>query len=86
MTLMAVKKLSIALDEKIANEAAEAAEEAGLSLSAWISRAADEALSIRRGLIAVDEWEAEHGAPSEELVAEVDAEIERLFGPDPRRS
>lgn len=55
---MAVEKLSISLDEAAAAAAREAAEAEGLSLSAWLSRAA--AAAIEAGLRAVREWEAEH--------------------------
>lgn len=58
---MTVRKLSVALDHSIAAAAAEAAARAGLSLSAWLNRAAENELAIERGLIAVSEWEAEHG-------------------------
>lgn len=57
---MAVEKLSISLDEAAAAAAREAAEAEGLSLSAWLSRAAVAAAAIEAGLRAVREWEAEH--------------------------
>ena len=71
MLVMAVKKLSIALDENVAERAREAAEEEGMSLSAWVSTTLDRALRIRDGLAAVAEFEAEkrrlaaiYGAPA----------------------
>ncbi|HZD52197.1 MAG TPA: hypothetical protein VE175_04065 [Woeseiaceae bacterium] len=63
---MRVKKLSVALDEQVAEAAAASAERHGLSLSAWLNRAAENALAIDDGLGAVAEWEAEHGALSAE--------------------
>jgi len=48
---------------------AEAAAE-GVSVSAWMTAAARRALLVRDGMVAVAEWEAEHGAIS---VAELDA-------------
>jgi hypothetical protein len=84
MTTMAVRKLSVALEEQVANEAAEAAEEAGLSLSAWLNKAAADALAIRDGLAAVAEFEAEHGAFTDEEMAEAHAELDRVLGPAPR--
>jgi hypothetical protein len=69
---MAVKKLSIALDGEVAEAASRAAERAGLSLSAWLNDAAENALAIERGLEAMREWEAEHGAFTDEEVAEAD--------------
>lgn len=58
---MAVRKLSVALDESIAERAAQAAERHGLSLSAWLSAAAGRALLIEDGLAAVQAWEHDHG-------------------------
>ena len=59
---MGVRKLSVALDEQVADAAVASAERHGLSLSAWLNRAAENALAIEDGLAAVAEWEAEHGA------------------------
>ena len=67
---MSVRKLSIALDEQVADAAVASAERQGLSLSAWLNRAAENALAIEDGLAAVAEWEAEHGAlTAKELAA-----------------
>jgi hypothetical protein len=71
--VMAVKKLSVALDEQVADAAAASAERHGLSLSAWLNRAAENALAIEDGLAAVAEWEAEHGALTEEELRAADA-------------
>ncbi len=57
---MAVTKLSVALDERVASAARAAATRDGVSLSAWLSRAAGQAVRIDEGLRAVAEWEAEH--------------------------
>jgi hypothetical protein len=70
---MAVKKLSVALDEQVADAAAASAERHGLSLSAWLNRAAENALAIEDGLTAVAEWEAEHGALTDEELRAADA-------------
>jgi hypothetical protein len=72
MSVMAVKKLSVALEESVAEQAAQAAEREGLSLSAWLNAAAERALHIQDGLAAVAEWEAEHGSPTEEQLAWAD--------------
>jgi len=58
---MTVKKLSVALDESVAEGARWAAERHGVSLSAWLNSAAERALIVERGVAAVQEWEAEHG-------------------------
>lgn len=59
---MAVSKISIALDPHVAEAANESARRMGMSLSAWLNRAAENALAIEDGLRAVSEWEDEHGA------------------------
>lgn len=61
---MTVEKLSVALDQRVAAAARRAAARAGLSLSAWLSQAADRAARIDEGLLGVAEWEAAHGALS----------------------
>ena len=77
MEAMAVKKLSVALDETVAREAAFAAEKKGLSLSAWLNAAAERALLIEGGLAAMAEWEAEDGPPAAEDVAWADSVLKR---------
>lgn len=74
---MAVEKLSISLDEEVAAAARAAAEAEGMSLSAWLSRAATEAAAIEAGLRAVREWEAEAGPISSEALADADAVLDR---------
>ena len=72
-----MKKLSVALDEAVAREAALAAQKKGLSLSAWLNSAAERALLIEGGLAAVAEWEAEDGALTEEELARADSVLRR---------
>lgn len=69
---MVVKKLSVALDEGVADAVAQAARRRGVSLSAWLNQAAVGALRLEDGLVAVDEWEAEHGRPTPDELAEAD--------------
>jgi hypothetical protein len=65
---MAVQKLSVALDEPVLRAARQAAQRRGISLSAWLNLASRNALAVEDGLIAVAEWEAEHGRlPPDEL-------------------
>lgn len=59
------KKFSVALDEQVYDAARRAADREGVSLSAWLSRAAVQALALADGLAAVAEWEGEHGAFTE---------------------
>ncbi|WP_420437024.1 hypothetical protein [Candidatus Poriferisodalis sp.] len=72
---MAVKKLSVSLDESVAERAASAAASHGVSLSAWLNAAAERAIRIEDGLAAVREWEAEHGELSVEELAWADQVI-----------
>jgi hypothetical protein len=82
---MGVKKLSVALHERVAEAAAASAERHGLSLSAWLNRAAENALAIEDGLAAVAEWEAEHGPLSAEELAAADAILDAARKPAPVR-
>ena len=66
MNSMAVKKVSIALNEDVAQAAATAAKTEGVSLSAWVNAAAERALKVSDGLAALAEWEAEFGSITEE--------------------
>ena len=64
---MPVRKLSVALEDATA---AAAAKRRGVSLSSWLNEAAEHELKIEAGLRAVAEWEAEHGALTEDELAE----------------
>ncbi len=68
-------KLSITIDPVVHERLIEAAEADGLSVSAWITRAVDSALGIRGGLAAVAEYEAEHGAFTDEELAAARARV-----------
>ena len=72
-----MKKLSVALDETVAREAALAAKKKGLSLSAWLNVAAERALLIEGGLAAVADWEAEDGPLTEEELAWSDSVLKQ---------
>jgi hypothetical protein len=73
---MPAQKLSIALEESVAQAARDAAERRGISLSAWMNEASRNALAIEDGLAGVAEWEAEHGPPSADAVAEANAVLD----------
>jgi hypothetical protein len=68
-------KLAITVDSDVHAEVVSAAEAEGVSVSAWLTAAARRALRVRDGLAAVADWEAEHGALTEQ---EMDAARERL--------
>ncbi len=73
---MSAQKLSVALEEPVAVAAKRAAQRRGISLSAWLNEASRSALTVEDGLIAVAEWEAEHGALSTETLAAADAVLD----------
>jgi hypothetical protein len=61
-------KLAITVDPDVHKGILAAAAKEGVSLSAWMTEAARDALKVRAGLAAVAEWEQEHGAfTNEEL-------------------
>lgn len=68
-------KLAITVDPDVHDRVLAAAEEAGVSVSAWMTAAARRALLVRDGLAAVAEWEAEQGPLSE---AELDSARRRV--------
>jgi len=78
MTLMAVRKISVSLDEQVLELARQAAESEGKSLSAWLNDTAEHAARIAAGLRAMEEWQAEHGAFTEEEIREADEALDRL--------
>ena len=59
-------KLAITVDPEVHDGVVAAAAAEGVSVSAWMTAAARHALKLRDGLAAVAEWEAEHGAFTEE--------------------
>lgn len=74
--VMPVKKLSIALEHRVARSASAAAQRHGLSLSAWLNAAAERALVVEDGLAAVHAWEVEHGALCADELAWADAVLD----------
>ena len=76
-------KLAITVDPEVHERVVAAAAAEGVSVSAWMTAAARHALKLQDGLAAVAEWEAEHGAFTEE---ELDAARRRVgvSGPEQR--
>ena len=68
-----VKKLSVALDETVAARVAQAANRAGVSVSAWLNHAAGNGLSIGAVLDAAREWETDHGELTADELAAADS-------------
>lgn len=79
------KKRSISLPPDLDAEIAVAAEQAGMSYSAWLADTARKEFTIRAGLNAVSAYEEEHGPLTPHELAEADewaAEaIRRASGP-----
>jgi hypothetical protein len=63
-------KLAITVDADVHERIIEAAADDGVSVSAWMTSAARRALLVRDGLAAVAEWEADHGALTEDELVE----------------
>lgn len=54
-------KMAITVDPDVHEQVIAAAADQGVSVSAWMTAAARQALLVRDGLRAVAEWEQEHG-------------------------
>lgn len=82
---MTVRKITISLDEQAAALAQRSAAAEGMSLSAWLSRAATGQARIDEGLRAVAEYEGAFGAPTDEEMEAIRCELaSRGFGqPEP---
>jgi hypothetical protein len=73
MILMAVrKKRSISMPPELDAEIAAAAEQAGMSYSAWLADTARKEFTIRAGLTTVSQFEADHGAFTPDELAEAE--------------
>ena len=68
-------KLAVTIDPDVHAAVVRLARRDGLSVSAWMTEAARRAVRLRDGLSAVAEWEAEHGALTDE---EMDAARRRV--------
>jgi len=66
------KKRSISIPPDLDAEIAAAAEAAGMSYSAWVAETARKEFTIRAGLAAVSQYEAEHGGFTSAEIAEAD--------------
>jgi len=73
---MTVEKISISLDEETAKQARAAAEIEGMSLSAWLAKAAREAAQLLRARRAMEEYIQLFGEPDPEAAAEMDRKLE----------
>jgi hypothetical protein len=69
-------KLAITVDPKIHEKIRAAAARDGVSVSAWMTSAAREALRRRAGLAAIAEWEKEYGSFSAEEMNEARSSVQ----------
>ena len=69
-------KLAITIDPQVHQGVLAAAAREALSVSAWITGAACEALRRRAGLATVAEWEKQHGAFSAEEMEEARSRVQ----------
>lgn len=79
---MASSKYSASMDEDLLAEIAEAAEEEGVTLSAWLAQAAEERLGLRGLRKLIDEWQLEHGAFTEEERAQAAYDLAHPLTPE----
>jgi hypothetical protein len=69
------------MDEELLDEVELAAREAGMTVSAWMAEAARERLRLLGWRALIEEWEAEHGAFTEEELREADALLDNALTP-----
>jgi hypothetical protein len=69
---MAVEKHTLSFDPDVWAELNSQAKAAGSTPSAYVNEAVRRRLAIERGLLAMEEWEREHGALTEEGMTEAD--------------
>src|SRR5579875_3052528 len=74
-------KLAITIDPQVHKNIVAAAARDGVSVSAWITSAAREALQRRAGLAAVAEWEKQHGAFTPEEMHEARRSVRAQLRP-----
>jgi hypothetical protein len=79
------KKRSISIPPELDAEIAAAAEAAGMSYSAWLAETARKEFTIRAGLEAVSQYEAERGVFTPAEIAEADEWAARATQRTPAR-
>jgi hypothetical protein len=73
---VAVEKLSVSLDQEVVARARRAAELEGMSLSAWLSKAAEQAISLAEAKQALDEYVSAYGELDEAAAPEINAKLD----------
>lgn len=80
------KKRSISVPPELDAEIAAAAQDAGMTYSAWIAQTVRKEFTIQAGLEAVSQYEAEHGPFTPDEIAEADEWATRITQPPARRT
>ncbi|MEP1125429.1 MAG: hypothetical protein ABJH68_16205 [Ilumatobacter sp.] len=75
-------KISISIAPSVHTRLVEAAEAEGVTVSAWITRAAEDRLAIIDGLALVAQWEAQHGAFTVDELARADERVRADLDPN----
>jgi hypothetical protein len=73
------KKRSISLPPDLDDQIAAAAEQAGVTYSAWLAATARKEFTLRAGLLGVAEYENDHGTFTADELADADAWAERAL-------
>ena len=76
---VSVIKRSVSIDDQVAARVEAAAQEDGVSFSAWLSAAAEHQLLVRDGLRGVEAWQSEAGQLTPEELAAGEALLDRLL-------
>jgi hypothetical protein len=79
------KKRSISMPPELDAEIAAAAQDAGMTYSAWIAQTARKEFTIQAGLEAVSQYEAEHGPFTPDEIAAADEWATRITQPPAAR-
>ncbi len=78
-------KLAITVDPDVHERIVDAADQEGISVSAWMTEAARRALVVRDGLAAVAEWERANGSfTADEMLAARQRVAQELAAPRKR--
>lgn len=75
---MPVRKISVSLDEDVLQRATKVAEAEGVSLSMWLSRAAEQAADLAAKQQAMREYFETYGEPSAEDMQQAHDELKAL--------
>lgn len=82
---MPAKKYSASMDDELLDEVALAAEAAGVTVSAWLTQAARDRLDLLGLQRLVADWQAEHGAFTQEELDEADRVVNEALAANDRQ-